>query len=69
MTKADKKYSIKEIRKRNARNNTLTTFYTVFFFVVCVAVVVGIRLLIIGGYNECFWAEDTGVCLAVLNRN
>lgn len=38
---------------------------------VLVAIVVGailIRAYIMGGFNECFWAQDAGLCLAIMRR-
>lgn len=54
-------------RKRKERIRTAILGWVIVLSVIAIAVT--IRMAIIGWeYNECFWAQDVGTCLAVRNK-
>lgn len=57
------------IDKRRKRQRIINTVGYIVTTLVILAVVVTIRMAIIGWeYNECFWAQDVGTCLAVRGK-
>lgn len=53
----------KRIKKTDRQAKIIAGLFLGLF----VILFIGIRLLVIGGFNECFWAQDVGTCLSILN--
>ena len=65
----DKKYSIEELRKRNNRERILYNFIGILIVLIIISIGAFVRFMIIGGeFNECFWAQDVGTCLALRSK-
>ena len=57
------------IDKQRRKSSIIGAIGAVLMIAVVLAIVVGIRFAIIGfEYNECFWAQDVGTCLALRNK-
>ena len=56
----DKKFTFEQLKKRNNRERI---FYNV------IGILVVLVIISIGGeFNECFWAQDVGTCLALRGK-
>lgn len=57
------------IDKRKRKENIQTAILGTLLILGILTVVVAIRWAVIGfEYNECFWAQDVGTCLALRNK-
>lgn len=64
-----KKYSFEQLKKRNGRINVLYNIVGIAILLIIVGIAFLVRFFIIGGeFNECFWAQDVGTCLALRNK-
>jgi uncharacterized membrane protein YiaA len=54
-------------QKRIDKNKRQKKIISWIAIVVVIAAIIGIRIWVIGGWNECFWAQDVGTCLSILN--
>ena len=58
-----------QIDKRKRKDRIITNIIGWAIVLGILAIAVTIRLAIIGWeYNECFWAQDVGTCLAVRSK-
>lgn len=65
----DKKFTFEELRKRNNRERVLYNIIGIFVVLLIISIGVFVRFMIIGGeFNECFWAQDVGTCLALRSK-
>lgn len=65
----DKKYTFEQLKKRNNRERIFYNLVGIAIVLAIISVAVVVRFLIIGGeFNECFWAQDVGTCLALRNK-
>lgn len=65
----EKKYTFEQPKKRNNRERIFYNLVGIAIVLAIISVVVVVRFLIIGGeFNECFWAQDVGTCLALRNK-
>lgn len=66
---SEKKYTFEQLKKHN---NRVRIFYNLVGIAIVLAIIsigVIVRYFIIGGeFNECFWAQDVGTCLALRNK-
>ena len=66
---SEKKYSFEQLKKRNNRERIFYNLVGIAIVLVIISMGVIVRYLIIGGeFNECFWAQDVGTCLALRNK-
>lgn len=57
------------IEKARRKENIQTAVLGTLLILGILTVVVAIRWAIVGfEYNECFWAQDVGTCLALRNK-
>ncbi len=65
----EKKYTFEQLKKRNNRERIFYNLVGIAIVLAIISVAVVVRFLIIGGeFNECFWAQDVGTCLALRNK-
>lgn len=66
---SDKKFTFEQLKKRNNRERILYNFIGILIVLIIMSIGVFVRFMIIGGeFNECFWAQDVGTCLALRNK-
>lgn len=65
----DKKFTFEKLKKRNNRERIFYNVIGILVVLVIISIGVFVRFMIIGGeFNECFWAQDVGTCLALRNK-
>lgn len=66
---SDKKFTFEQLKKRNKRELIFYNVIGILFVLVAIPIGVFVRFMIIGGeFNECFWAQDVGTCLALRGK-
>ncbi|HMT88114.1 MAG TPA: hypothetical protein PKC73_00640 [Dermatophilaceae bacterium] len=66
---SDKKFTFEQLKKRNKRERIFYNVIGILFVLVAIPIGVFVRFMIIGGeFNECFWAQDVGTCLALRGK-
>ena len=66
---SEKKYSFEQMKKRNNRERIFYNLVGIAIVLAIISIAVIVRYFIIGGeFNECFWAQDVGTCLALRNK-
>ena len=66
---SDKKFTFEQLKKRNKRERIFYNVIGILFVLVAIPIGVFVRFMIIGGeFNECFWAQDVGTCLALKGK-
>ena len=66
---SDKKFTFEQLKKRNKRERIFYNVIGILFVLVAIPIGVFVRFMIIGGeFNECFWAQDVGTCLALRSK-
>lgn len=66
---SDKKFTFEQLKKRNKRERIFYNVIGILFVLVTIPIGVFVRFMIIGGeFNECFWAQDVGTCLALRSK-
>ena len=66
---SDKKFTFEQLKKRNNRERIFYNVIGILVVLVIMAIGVFVRFMISGGeFNECFWAQDVGTCLALRSK-
>ena len=65
----DKKFTFEKLKKSNNRERIFYNLVGIAIVLAIISIAVIVRYFIIGGeFNECFWAQDVGTCLALRNK-